>query len=99
MCGGSWNKTGGSRLFGVKVARMTTDGRRGHQEDTTMWRTWNTLPAGWTYVMRVTLVAVVLFVAACTGPGHSSSVPSAHSPEGGLAGPLTSGNGDGGSGM
>jgi hypothetical protein len=64
-----------------------------------MWPTWNTLAAGWTDVMRVVLVAVVVFVAACTGRAHSSSAPSGHAPEGGRAGPLTSGDGDGGDGM
>jgi hypothetical protein len=64
-----------------------------------MWPTWNTLPPAWTYVMRVVLIAVVLFVAACTGPAHSNSAPSAHSPERGHAGPMLSGDGDDGSGM
>jgi Magnesium chelatase, subunit ChlI len=56
-----------------------------------MWPTWNTLPAGWTYVMRVALVAVVLFVAAYTGPGHSSSAPSAYSPERAMRGRCSQG--------
>jgi hypothetical protein len=72
---------------------------RSHPEETMMWPTWNTLLAAWTYVMRVVLVAVVLFGAACTGPAHSSSAPSAHSAEGGHGGPKLSGNGNGGSGM
>jgi hypothetical protein len=64
-----------------------------------MWPTWNLLPARWPYVMRVMMVSLALSVSACTAPGHSSSGPAAHSPDGGLAGPLTSGDGDGGSGM
>jgi hypothetical protein len=64
-----------------------------------MWPTWNTLPAGWPYVMRIVLVAVVLCVSACTTLGHSSSNPSTHSSEAGHAGPKLSGNGNGGSGM
>jgi hypothetical protein len=64
-----------------------------------MWQTWNTSSTGWYYALRVMLVAGVLFVSACTGPGHSSSVPSAHSPEGSRAEPMLSGDGDSGSGM
>jgi hypothetical protein len=59
----------------------------------------NTLPAGWTYLMRVMMVSLALLVSVCTAPGHSSSTPSAHSPEGGRAGPMIQGDGDGGDGM
>jgi hypothetical protein len=64
-----------------------------------MAQTWNPIRTRWNRVMRVLLVALVLCVAACTGPGHSGSAPSAYSPEGGRAGPKLSGNGNGGSGM
>jgi hypothetical protein len=64
-----------------------------------MWPTWGTLPTGWNRVMRVVLVAVVLWVSACTTPGGSSSNPSAMPADGGYAGTADSGNGDGGSGM
>jgi hypothetical protein len=57
---------------------------------------WPTVPTWWNHVIRVMLVILLLFVSACTAPGHSRSNPSAHSLDGGLAGPLTSGNGDGG---
>jgi hypothetical protein len=53
----------------------------------------------WYHVVRVLLITLVLCVSACTGPGHSTSVPSAHSREGGRAGPKLSGNGNGRSGM
>ena len=43
--------------------------------------------------MRVVLVAVVLFVAACTGPAHSSSTPQL-TPLKGHAGPMLSVDGD-----
>jgi hypothetical protein len=64
-----------------------------------MTQTWNTLSTWWKYRTRVVLVALALWVSACTGPGHSTSAPSAHSPEGGQARPKLSGNGNGGSGM
>jgi hypothetical protein len=47
-----------------------------------MWPALKVLPVWWTRVMLVVLVSVVCFISACTGPGHSSSAPSAHSPEG-----------------
>ncbi len=61
-----------------------------------MWPTWSTLPAGWTYVLRVTLAAVVLFVSACAALGHSSSNRSSMPSDGGYAGMADSGNGNGG---
>ena len=66
---------------GLKVSNMATGKGRGPPEETVMWPTRNTLPAGSTYVILVALIAVVLFVAACTGPGHSSSTSSAVYPE------------------
>jgi hypothetical protein len=64
-----------------------------------MWRTWNTSSTWWHHALRVTLVAGVLFVSACTGPDHSPPAPSAHSPDGGHEGSKLSEDGDGGSGM
>jgi hypothetical protein len=64
-----------------------------------MWRTWNTSATWWHHRSRVVLVALAVCVSACTGPGHSSSAPSGHSPEGGYAEPMLSEDGDGGSGM
>jgi hypothetical protein len=64
-----------------------------------MWQTGNTFPTWRNYVMRVVLISALLFVAACTAPGRSSSTPSALSPEGGLAGPMTQGDGGSGNGM
>jgi hypothetical protein len=64
-----------------------------------MWRTWNTSSPWRSHLIRVLVVALAFCVSACTGPGDSSSAPSAHSPEGGHTGPLFSGNGNGGSGM
>jgi hypothetical protein len=49
--------------------------------------TWISLPAGWTHVMRVVLVAVVLCMSACTTPGGSRSTPSGQPPEGGQVRP------------
>ena len=68
-------------------------------EDTGMWLTRKILPTRWRLDMRVGLIAVVLCVSACSGPGASTSNPSGLSPEGGSAGPMISGDGDGGSGM
>ena len=53
-----------------------------------MWASWNLLPAGWTYVMRVMLVFLTLSLSACTAPNYSLPNPPAHS-----------GDGDGGNGM
>jgi hypothetical protein len=64
-----------------------------------MGPTWDTSAAWWNHRTWVVLVAPASCVSARTGPGHSSSAPSAHSPEGGRAGPKLSGNGDGGNGM
>jgi hypothetical protein len=64
-----------------------------------MWQTWNTSATWWLHRTWVVLAALALCMSACTGPGHSRSAPSAHSPEVGHAGPMLSGDGDGGSGM
>jgi hypothetical protein len=64
-----------------------------------MWQPWNTSSTWRNHLMRGVLVALVLCMSACTAPGHSGSAPSAHSPEGGRAGPVLSGDGNGGSGM
>jgi hypothetical protein len=48
---------------------------------------WKTFPTGWTHVMRVVVVAVVLGVAACTTLGGSSSTPPSQPPEGERVGP------------
>ena len=88
VAGIKWQEAGSS---GVKVSNMARGEGRSHPEETTMSPTWNALPAAWTDVIRVVLVTVVLFVAACTG--------AAHSPERGDAGPMVLGDGDDGSGM
>jgi hypothetical protein len=64
-----------------------------------MWPTRKILPSRWHHVMQVLLVFVALTVSGCIAPSHSSSPPSVYSPEGGLAGPITSGDGDDGIGM
>jgi hypothetical protein len=64
-----------------------------------MTHTWNPLRTCWNHVIRVVLIAVVSCVSACTTLGHSSSNPSTHSPEGGHAGLMLSGDVNGGSGM
>jgi hypothetical protein len=64
-----------------------------------MWPNGNLLPARWTSGMRVMMVSPALSVSACTAPDHFRPNPPAHSADGGLAGPQTSGDGDGGSGM
>jgi hypothetical protein len=64
-----------------------------------MAQTWNPIRTWWKHVIQVLLVVLVLCVSACTGPGHSTSAPSPHSPEGGHAEPMLSGDGNGGSGM
>jgi hypothetical protein len=58
-----------------------------------------TLPTWWNHLMWVGLGILLLCISACATPGHSLSNPSAPSTDGGLAGPLTSGDGDGSSGM
>jgi hypothetical protein len=60
-----------------------------------MWPTWTTAPTWWNQVMRVVLVAMILFVSACTAPGRSSSTPGALPSEAEYAGPKDSGNGGG----
>ena len=57
---------------------------------------WPTGPTWWHYVIRVVFLGLLFFVSACTAPGCSLSTPLAYPHEGGLAGSLTSGNGDGG---
>jgi hypothetical protein len=79
----------------VSASNMRRDEGTGHPEELAMQPTWNTLPVGWTYMMRVVLVSIALFVSACTAPGHSISNPSGIPSEGGYAGPKGSGNGDG----
>jgi hypothetical protein len=64
-----------------------------------MTQLWNTSSTWWNDLTRAVLVALALCVSACTGPGYSTSVPAAHSPEGGHAEPMPSGNGNGGNGM
>jgi hypothetical protein len=53
----------------------------------------------WPYVMWVMMVSLALSVSACTARGHSLPNPPTHSADEGLAGPLTSGDGDGGNGI
>jgi hypothetical protein len=62
-------------------------------------QTWNPLRTWWNHVMRVLLVALVLCASACTGPGRSTSEPSAMPPDGGYAGMTNSEKGDSDSGM
>jgi predicted ATPase with chaperone activity len=40
------------------ASTMTRGEGRGHLEGTAMWPNWKTLPAGWTYVLRVALLSV-----------------------------------------
>ena len=61
-----------------------------------MWHTWITFPRRWRHVIRMVLVAVVVCVSACSGPGRSGSTPAALSPDAGQAG--AAGSGDGGNG-
>jgi hypothetical protein len=61
--------------------------------------TWNAKPSAWIQAMRVVLASMALFVSACTTPGHSNSSPAAIPAEGGQAGTVGSGNGDGGNDM
>jgi hypothetical protein len=60
---------------------------------------WATVPIWWNHVIRVVFVVLPLFVSACTTPGHSSSTPAAIPSEGGRAGTVGSGDGDGGNEM
>jgi len=76
----------GRRLLRSKALAQEMGRGRGDQEDTRMTQTWNALCTWWNHVIGVLLAALVLCVSACTGPGHSSSVPSTHSPEGGMQG-------------
>jgi hypothetical protein len=55
-----------------------------------------TVPAWWSYVIRVVFVGLLVCVSACAAPDHSLSTPSAHSGGGGVVGPMTSGDGNGG---
>jgi hypothetical protein len=80
---------------GVTVPHTGRGDGREHQEETAMWPTWKTLPARWNQVMRVVLVAVVLFVSACAAPGRSTSTPGGFGSEAEYAGPKDSGNGGG----
>jgi hypothetical protein len=59
-----------------------------------MWPTCNIIPTWWIYLLRVVVVTLFLGVSACAAPGHSLSNPSTESADGGLAEPMTSGNGD-----
>jgi Magnesium chelatase, subunit ChlI len=72
--------------LGGKDSNAMNGGGRGHCEETEMWHTWKTLPPWRHHAMRVMLVAVVLFVSACTTPGRTSSSPSALFLEGGYTG-------------
>ena len=65
-------------------------------EEPAMWPTWNTLPAGWTHVIRVLLVAAALCLSACTAHRQSISNPSGTPAEGEYAGPKDTGSGNGG---
>jgi hypothetical protein len=60
-----------------------------------MRRAPNALPRWWARGMWVVMVSAVVFVAACTAPGRSSSTPSPLPPERERAGPLVPGNGGG----
>jgi hypothetical protein len=60
-----------------------------------MWPTWKTLPTRWNQVMRVMLVAVLLFVSACAAHGPATSSPGGFASEADYAGPKDSGNGGG----
>jgi hypothetical protein len=79
----------------VSTSNMRRDKGTGHLEELAMRPSWNTLPLGWTYMMRVVLVSIALFVSACTAPGHPISNPSDILSEGGYAGPKGSGNSHG----
>ena len=65
-----------------------------HQEEADMWHAWKTSRMGWAHVLRVVLLAMILFVSACTTLGPSSSNPSTPTRE--RAGETSSGNGGGG---
>jgi hypothetical protein len=79
----------------VCASNVRRDEGTGHLEELAMRPIWNALPVGWTYMMRVVLVSIALFVSACTAPGHPISNPSGIPSEGGYAEPKGSGNGDG----
>jgi hypothetical protein len=64
-----------------------------------MWLTQQLFPAGWAHRSRVLVVALVLSMSACTVPGHSSSTPATHPPNGEPTGQMLQGDGDGGGGM
>jgi hypothetical protein len=68
----------------------------GTPEETGMWPTWNTVFTCWKHSMRVGLIAVVVCVSACSGPGRPGSTPAAHSPDAGQAGAAASGDGGNG---
>ena len=89
----------GAGSSGVKGSHMPRSEGQEYAEETVMCLTLNTVLAWWNRVMRVALVLMVLLVSACTVPGHSLPNPPAHSADRGDTGPLTSGDGDGGSGM
>jgi hypothetical protein len=74
---------------------MTRGEGEEYWEEIAMWPTWNSVSTRWHHILRVMVVSVALCVSACTGPGHSSSTPSANPSLGGYAGPKDSGNGNG----
>jgi hypothetical protein len=64
-----------------------------------MWPTGNIVSTWWQHARRVVVISAVVCFFGCNSPGRSSSTPGALSPDGGQAGPMIQGDGDGGNGM
>jgi hypothetical protein len=64
-----------------------------------MWPTGNIVSPWWQHARRVVVISAVMCIFGCSGPSRSSSTPAALFPDGGQAGPMIQGDGDGGNGM
>jgi hypothetical protein len=64
-----------------------------------MWPTGKTMSRWWQYARWVVVLSAGVCMLGCGGPGHSSSMPAGLSPDGGQAGPMIQGDGNGGNGM